>query len=122
MAITIKFTGVVSVVEEMETGTGRQSGKDWSSQAVVVETGTEQYPNPLKVTFWNDATKETMALHVGDEVSVEAYVKGREWNDKYSVKLNGKSLVVTKAAPEPEDSGEEEAPVEDEGDPDDLPF
>ena len=121
MAVMIKFTGVVAVVEERESGTGK-SGKDWSSQSVVIETGTEQYPNPLKVTYWNDSCKEADGLYVGDEVSVEAYVKGREWNDKYSVKLNGKSLIVTKKAPAPAPTEEEDSPDETEGDLEDMPF
>lgn len=127
MAVTVKLVGSVKLLEDMEGGTNK-AGKEWKSQSVIIECGTETYPNPLKVTFWNGETANTMGLYPNDEVVVEAYVRGREWNDKYSVKLNGKSLTVTKKA-EPPPTEEDDDDTDDAGeyddlssDPDDMPF
>lgn len=125
MAVTVKLVGSVKLLEAMEGGTNK-AGKEWKSQSVVIECGTDAYPNPLKVTFWNGETANTMGLFPNDEVVVEAYVRGREWNDKYSVKLNGKSLTITKKAEPPpteEDDADDAGEYDDlSSDPDDMPF
>ena len=123
---TRKFTagGIVTVVEEHETGTSR-AGKEWRKQVLIVDTGTERYPNPIKVTFWNDKVTKTMGIRPKDEVEFDFYLRGSEFNDRYKVELNGDDVRIVAKAPEVDD--EEEAQDDDlsadiSGEVDDMPF
>ena len=124
---TRKFTagGIVVVVEDAEDGVSK-TGKGWRKQVLVIDTGTEKYPNPCKVTFWNDKVQQTMAIRKGDEVEFDFYLRGGEYNDRFKVELNGDALRLVAKGSEPEPQPEPEA-VDDggdeiESDPDDMPF
>ena len=121
-----KEQGTVSIIEDTETGTGKSSGKPWRKQAVVFDIGNERYPNPVKVTFWNEKVAVSQTLREGDEVEVEFYLRGSEFNGRYKVELNGSDLKILNAVPRdvaatpPGEAAKEDA--DDAGDPDDLPF
>lgn len=121
-----KFTagGIVAIVESSETGTSK-AGKEWRKQVLIVDTGTERYPNPIKVTFWNDKVAKTMGIRPKDEVEFDFYLRGSEFNDRYKVELNGDDVRIIAKAPEVDD--EEEAQDDDpyadiSGEADDMPF
>lgn len=121
-----KFTagGIVAIVESPETGTSK-AGKEWRKQVFIIDTGTEKYPNPIKVTFWNDKVAKTMGIRPKDEVEFDFYLRGSEFNDRYKVELNGDDVRIIAKAPEVDD--EEEAQDDDpyadiSGEADDMPF
>lgn len=123
---TRKFTagGIVTVVEEPETGTSR-AGKEWRKQVLIIDTGTERYPNPIKVTFWNDKVTKTMGIRPKDEVEFDFYLRGSEFNDRYKVELNGDDVRIIAKAPEvdDEDEAQDDDPSADiSGEVDDMPF
>lgn len=96
-----KDSGTVVMVDAEENGIGK-AGRPWRKRAVVIDTeaGTgRSFPNPVKVTFWNEKTALVAALQEGDEVSFEFYLRGSEYNGRYRVELNGAELNVLKAAP-----------------------
>lgn len=119
---TRKFTtgGIVVVVEDVEDGVSK-TGKDWRKQVLVIDTGTEKYPNPCKVTFWNDKVQQTAIVGKGDEVEFDFYLRGSEYNDRFKVELNGDALrmVAKSITPPPQ---ENENTEEDDGFVDDIPF
>lgn len=120
---TRKFTagGIVAVVEEVEEGVSK-TGKGWRKQVLVVDTGSEKYPNPVKVTFWNDKATKTMGVIKGDEVEFSFYLRGSEYNDRFKVELNGDDItIVAKSTLQPEPEKQEES-NEENGDIDDMPF
>lgn len=106
---TRKFTagGIVTVVEEPESGTSK-AGKAWRKQVLIVDTGSEKYPNPIKVTFWNDKVTKTMGIRPNDEVEFDFYLRGSEYNDRFKVELNGDDVRINAKAPEAPDGDEEE--------------
>lgn len=53
----------------------------------VIQT-EEQYPQLIKFELTNDKTDVVKPQNVGAKVTVDFYVKGREWNGKYFVNLN----------------------------------
>lgn len=124
---TRKFTagGIVAVVEDAEDGVSK-TGKGWRKQVLVIDTGTEKYPNPCKVTFWNDKTVQTMGVRKGDEVEFDFYLRGSEYNDRFKVELNGDALrMVAKSAepdPQPEKKKDDDGWDDLASDPDDMPF
>lgn len=118
-----KDSGRVVMVDNEENGIGK-AGRPWRKRAVVIDTesGTgRSFPNPVKVTFWNDKVPLVAALHEGDEVSFEFYLRGSEFNGRYRVELNGAELTVTKAAPRTDAPAEQPTSpaFEDDGD---MPF
>lgn len=122
-----KEQGTVSIIEDIETGTGKQSGKPWRKQAVVFDFGNGKYPNPIKVTFWNDKVASSSALREGDEAEVEFYLRGSEYNGRYKVELNGAEVKVLNAVPRelaatPPSNAAKEEVADDAGDDEVLPF
>lgn len=61
---------------------------DFKKLEVVIEAGTKEHPNPLKVGAMNDRVDFLEKLTVGDEVEFSVFIAGNEWNDKYFVNLN----------------------------------
>lgn len=120
-----KETGIVESVGDLASGIGK-TGREWRRRDIIVNIAPAggQYPNPVKVTFWNDKEARAACLSVGDEVEVEFVIRGSEFNDRFKVELNGYEARVTKPSsmpkPEPAAAEEPQAPVGD--DPDDLPF
>ena len=52
---------------------------------VVVETGDGRWDNPVPVEFTKDAIEKSQSLKIGDKVSIDARVNGREWTGKDGV-------------------------------------
>lgn len=120
---TRRFTtgGIVVKVEDEESGVSR-AGKDWKKRVVVIDSGVK-YPNPCKVTFWNDKAVLAASLRKGDEVEYDFYLRGSEYNDRFKVELNGDAFRVVAKSQEPEPEPEEEAaPEQSSFDDTDIPF
>lgn len=52
---------------------------------VVVETGDGRWDNPVPVEFIKDAIEKSKDLEVGQKVTIDARVNGREWQGKDGV-------------------------------------
>ena len=88
---------------------------------MILET-EEKYPQRVKIEFINSGINNLMDKKEGQQVKVCFNVRGREWNEKYFVSLNGwriELLADTSTEPEPEEimSNPETGPYSDE-----LPF
>ena len=117
-----KENGIVEAVGVLQSGTSK-TGRAWRKRDIIVNIAPPggQYPNPIKVTYWNDKEPVAAALQLGDEVEFEFVLRGSEFNDRFRVELNGLGMTVTKASTMPQPKEEEpEEPASD--DPDDLPF
>ena len=55
---------------------------------LVVET-QERYPQKLPVEFIKDSAGKADEYSEGDHVTISADLRGREWNDRYFVSING---------------------------------
>ena len=121
-----KETGLVESVGDLASGIGK-TGREWRRRDIIVNIAPAgaQYPNPVKVTFWNDKEARAACLNVGDEVEVEFVLRGSEFNGRFKVELNGYEARVTKPSsmPKPAPADEVEAAADAvSDDPDDLPF
>ena len=93
----------------------------FTKRELILET-EEKYPQKVKIEFINSGINSLMDKKEGQQVKVCFNVRGREWNEKYFVSLNGwriELLADTSAEPEPEEimSNPETGPYSDE-----LPF
>ncbi len=93
----------------------------FTKRELIIET-EEKYPQKVKIEFINSGINSLMDKIEGQQVKVCFNVRGREWNEKYFVSLNGwriELLADTYPEPEPEEimSNPETGPYSDE-----LPF
>jgi len=93
----------------------------FTKRELILET-EEKYPQKVKIEFINSGINSLMDKKEGQQVKVCFNVRGREWNEKYFVSLNGwriELLADTSTEPEPEEimSAPETGPYSDE-----LPF
>ena len=86
--VTIK--GEIKFVDEV-----REYGNNgFRKHQVVVETGDGKWDNPVPVEFIKDAIEKSQGLQVGDKVSIDARINGREWTGtdgvtKWFTSING---------------------------------
>ena len=93
----------------------------FTKSELIIET-EEKYPQKVKIEFINSGINNLMDKKEGQQVKVCFNVRGREWNEKYFVSLNGwriELLADTSTEPEPEEimNAPETGPYSDE-----LPF
>lgn len=81
---------VTGKVIDIQTQSGDNKNGGWTRTTVVVETESK-FNNTVPVSFFND----TPQCSVGDNVEVEFYVGGREYQGKYYAQIDGKSVSVT---------------------------
>ena len=90
----------------------------FTKRELIIET-EEKYPQKVKIEFINSGINNLMDKKEGQQVKVCFNVRGREWNEKYFVSLNGwriELLADISTEPEPEEimSNPETGPYSDE--------
>ena len=86
--VTIK--GEIKFVDEVRV----YGNNGFRKHQVVVETGDGKWDNPVPVEFIKDAIEKSQGLQVGDKVSIDARINGREWTGtdgvtKWFTSING---------------------------------
>jgi hypothetical protein len=99
----------------IKVGETDQIKDTFKKREIVIETD-EKYPQSVPIEFVQDKTELLDGLNEGDSVAVSYNLRGREWNGKYYVNVQGWKLEKTGSAPVPVTMDE---PVESD---DDLPF
>ena len=127
----VTITGTVKVV-----GKTQQVSEKFSKRELVVTEQGGQFPKHIPIEFKQDKTGLLDGFNPGDEVSVTAYVDGREWTKdgvtKYFLSLSGNRIERAGAAPSSAGNGGArlsapppsvaDMPPVGGGDEDDLPF
>lgn len=99
MSNNITFTGCVSAVLPVESGTSA-SGKSWSRQTIVITEENVQYPASIAVTLFNSELVGTVAA--GETITVHLSVKASEYQGKYYNNISAWKIERTvSAAPVP---------------------
>lgn len=117
---TFHAEGVVSEIREVESF---PSG--FKKQTVVIDgTNNPKYPNKMDVEFMKEKLELVEALQIGDTVSVDGFLSGREWNSKYFKSLNAQTIVRTNVRNDSAPAQRREAPkhAQEEDDSSGLPF
>lgn len=115
-------------VHEVQTQTGKGEKGEWKRTTLVIETASK-YNNLVPISFFN----EDISANKGDEVEVDFYVGGREYQGRYFAQLDGNKVEVLRKevqstdsirnAPDPEVRQPVSAELENEEDEDlGLPF
>ena len=66
----------------------------FTKQSIWLEVPDGKFPQTLNIEFGNTAIDEIFEINVGDELQVEAYLKGRVWQDKCFTSLSGIKITV----------------------------
>ncbi len=74
-----------TIIKKFDT---QQIKDTFKKREFVVETD-EQYPQQIKVELTQDKCELLDNYNEGDKVVVSFNLRGREWNDKYFVNING---------------------------------
>ena len=93
----VTSTGSIKVV-----GKTQQVSEKFSKRELVVTEQGGQFPKHIPIEFKQDKTGLLDGFNPGDEVSVTAYVDGREWTKdgvtKYFLSLSGNRIERAGAA------------------------
>lgn len=81
MSIEAKAIGKITHVLPLQSGIGKQSGKEWRKQTYVLQT-EEQYPVQLAFDVWGDRINE-WGITLGDVVAVEVEISSQEFNERW---------------------------------------
>ena len=84
---SVTISGTVKVV-----GKTQQISEKFSKRELVITEQAGQYPEHIPVEFIQDKTSMLDAIAPGDQVTVTAYVGGREWTGKDGVTKHFMSL------------------------------
>jgi hypothetical protein len=68
---------------EPQSGTGQQSGKEWSKQTFVFEETDTKYPKMIALTAWNVTAQEIERLPIDAELNCDIRVESREYQGKW---------------------------------------
>ena len=72
----------------------------FTKQSIWLEVPDGKFPQTINVEFSNTAIDEIFEINVGDELQVEAYLKGRIWKDKCFNSISGSKITVVGVADE----------------------
>ncbi len=72
----------------------------FKKRELVIETD-EKYPQSVPLEFVQDKIELLEGINEGDTVTVSYNLRGREWNGKYYVNVQGWRLEKTGSAPAP---------------------
>lgn len=111
----MEFSGKVILVSDVET-----FKNDFTKQSIVVET-VDRYPQQIQVEFIKDNIDHLHNVRIGDEITVSFNLRGRAYNGKYYVSLDG-WRVVKSAKSEKEEFPNDVTTFTIEDESDDLPF
>jgi len=94
-----QFKGVAHIVGAEEV----KSDKFKSRKLVVKDDSNPQYPNFVEFQFANKNCDKLNGINIGDEVTVDYNLRGREWTSpqgevKYFNTLDGWKVTVDKKA------------------------
>jgi RecG-like helicase len=89
-------------VLNVSTKTGNGKNGEWKNTTVVVETSSN-FNNTVPISFFN----KEVNVKEGDEVEVEAYIGGREYQGKYYAQIDGNEISVTNSSGASTNSREE---------------
>ena len=106
----MNVTGKVVKKLDLESGTSK-SGKEWSKQSIVIDTGGE-FNNNIAVSAFGDKLIQMNKLEVGMKVSILCNVYSREYNGKFYHNIDGYHFTN-------QSNAVESTPTDDS---DDLPF
>jgi hypothetical protein len=80
-------------VLNVSTKTGNGKNGEWKNTTVVVETASK-FNNTVPISFFN----KDVNVKEGDEVEVEAFIGGREYQGKYYAQIDGNEISVTNSS------------------------
>lgn len=89
--------GQVIFVGQLQSGVGKNSGKQWQKQEYVIQTDG-QYPKKVAFSLLNDKIQQAN-IQMGQTIEVEVDAQSREYNGKWYTELTAWRVNNLSAAP-----------------------
>lgn len=79
----MEIQGKIVQVLPLQSGVGKQSGKEWKKQEYILESNTDsQFPKQICFSLWGDRIDQ-FQLTVGELVTVQIDIESREFNGRW---------------------------------------
>lgn len=82
-----EFTGSLTNVGELVTGTSKTTDKQWQKRDVVIREIADQYPQSVVIELFGE--RANFDLPVGTIVTASFKLEVNEWNGKFFQKVSG---------------------------------
>jgi len=96
----MKHKGTITHIGETETF----GDKGFKKRIVVITDRTQKYPQPICFEFHKDKCDILNDFNLYDEVEIEFYLNGKEYNGRYYNTLSASQLHIIE--PNPNDKGD----------------
>ena len=91
----IHIIGKLIAIKEKEKISER-----FTKQSIWLEVPDGKYLQTLNIEFINNAIDEIYEIEIGNELQVEAYLKGRLWQEKCFTSISGSKITKIAGADE----------------------
>ena len=91
----IHIIGKLIAIKEKE-----KISEKFTKQSIWLEVPDGKYPQTLNIEFINNAIDEIYEIEIGNELQVEAYLKGRVWQEKCFTSISGSKITKIAGADE----------------------
>lgn len=81
----MEIQGKIVMILPLQSGVGKQSGKEWKKQEYILETN-DQYPKKICFNLWGE-TIDRFALKQGEDVTIQVDVESREYNGRWYTEI-----------------------------------
>ena len=88
----MQITGTIKHVFDTE-----QVNDKFKKRTVVITTKDGQYEQHIPIEFVQDNVDKLNDVGEGQEATIHINLRGREWNDKYFVNVQGWKIEVTES-------------------------
>lgn len=79
-----EFIGKIKQIGELQT-----FASGFTKREVVVAENNDRWPNDVSFAFTKDRARQLESFAVGDDVKVSFDLRGREYNGRHFIDLNG---------------------------------
>ena len=79
-----EFSGKIKQIGDLQT-----FASGFTKREVVVAENNDRWPNDVAFAFTKDRARQLESFAVGDEVKVSFDLRGREYNGRHFIDLNG---------------------------------
>ncbi len=95
----MEIKGKIKQLLPIESGVGKESGKEWKKSGVVITFKDGNYEKDLALTVMGSKVDELSNLRVGIEITASITPSSREYNGKWYTDCAAWKIVADTTAP-----------------------
>jgi len=95
----MEISGTILNIYELQTGTGKESGKEWSKRSILITTGG-RYAKEVALELWNESAN--MPLSIGQNINASIDIQSREFNGKLYTTVSARNIEIAEGEQAPQ--------------------